>query len=143
MLLKWFEDLHSVVGALGLCFFPSHMRLALGPTHLSRLFSTYTGFDTSPEDIMRAGERLFNLFKAHTVRQGLTRKDDRLPGSLYQRSTRISQDRIDKWLDEYYELRGWDKMQGIPIERKLNELGLNEVAGALQSLRHNDSVKKL
>ncbi len=30
-------------------------------------------------------------------------------------------------LDEYYDLRGWDQ-NGIPTEKKLKELGLNDVA---------------
>jgi aldehyde:ferredoxin oxidoreductase len=30
---------------------------------------------------------------------------------------------LDKMLEEYYRLRGWDE-NGIPTERKLKELGL-------------------
>lgn len=132
--LKWFEDLHSLVGSLGLCFFPSHMRLALGPAQLSRLYSAYTGLDTSPEEMMNAGERLFNLFKAHIVRKGLTRKDDCFPLKVYEGSTEIPRERIDQWLDEYYGLRGWDKTSGLPTREKLEELGLTNIAGELQRL---------
>ena len=132
MMIKWFEDLHSLADALGICFFPTHMRLALGPTYLSRLFSAYTGFDTNPEDFMKSGERLFNLFKAYTVRQGLTRKDDCFPGGFNQGSA--EKERIDQWLDEYYELRGWDKTLGVPTKEKLNELGLSDIAEELLEL---------
>jgi aldehyde:ferredoxin oxidoreductase len=33
-------------------------------------------------------------------------------------------------LDEYYELRGWNK-DGVPTPEKLIELGLNDVADQL------------
>jgi len=34
---------------------------------------------------------------------------------------------LDVMLDEYYELRGWNKETGIPTKEKLKELGLNFV----------------
>jgi aldehyde:ferredoxin oxidoreductase len=34
-------------------------------------------------------------------------------------------------LDEYYEVRGWDKRTGIPTRKKLEELGIKEVANQL------------
>ncbi len=135
MMLKWFEDLHAIVAALGLCFFPTHMRLALGPTYLSGLLSAFTGLDISPEELMKTGERLFNLSKAYTVRQGLTRKDDYLPAASFeQEEDRQFSQRIDQFLDEYYELRGWDKTLGVPTAEKLNEFGLNDIAEELLKL---------
>ena len=37
-------------------------------------------------------------------------------------------------LDEYYEVRGWDKRTGIPTKKKLGELGLGDVAEELDML---------
>jgi aldehyde:ferredoxin oxidoreductase len=37
-------------------------------------------------------------------------------------------------LDEYYELRGWDKDSGIPGREKLVELGLEGIAEELESM---------
>ena len=37
----------------------------------------------------------------------------------------ISQDDLDKMLDEYYAERGWDK-NGTPTTAKLNELGVKK-----------------
>jgi len=39
---------------------------------------------------------------------------------------RIHPDKFDKLLDEYYELRGWDK-NGIPTAATLTALGLEDV----------------
>jgi aldehyde:ferredoxin oxidoreductase len=129
-MLKWSEDLHSLVDAMGLCFFPTHMRMAIGAHRIARLYSAFTGTDISPEEIMETGERLFNLFKAHTVRSGMTRKDDCAPGSLKAED----QKRMDRFLDEYYALRGWDIKSGIPTRETLTRLGLDDIGEDLSNL---------
>jgi len=139
LMCRWFEDLYSAVNALGLCFFPVGFQLALGPTYLSKLFSACTGWDTTPEDIVKFGERVFTLLKVYTIRQGLTRKDDNWPGKFYTeplpegpaKGAMLSRDTIEQVLDEYYELRGWDKGTGLPTKEKLVELGLTDVANEL------------
>ncbi len=140
-LCKWSQDLYSLLNALGLCFTPGG-RLIVGPNILSQLYSAFTGWDTSPEDVMQSGERIFNLFKAHAVRQGQSKKDDDWPDRFYQepladgpqKGAILSRSEIIETLDEYYELRGWDKRSGIPTREKLNELGLGDVADDLQKL---------
>jgi aldehyde:ferredoxin oxidoreductase len=138
LMCKWFEDLYSLVNGLGLCFFPVGFRLAWGPTYLSRLFSACTGWETTPQDIMKFGEKIFTLLKVYAVRQGLTRKDDTWPDRFYEeplpegpaKGTVLSRDEIERLLDEYYELRGWDKGLGIPTREKLVEVGLHDIANA-------------
>jgi aldehyde:ferredoxin oxidoreductase len=138
---KWFEDLHSLVDAVGLCFVTSHMRLAFGPNYISKLFSSYTGFDVSPGDMMMTAERLFTLFKAYSVRQGRTRKDDNWPDRFYEepiadgpyQGAVLSHEAVNKLLDGYYAIRGWCQATGTPARGKLIELGLGDVAADLQS----------
>lgn len=142
LMCRWFEDLYSAVNALGLCFFPVGVHLALGPTYLSNLFSACTGWDTTPEDIVRFGEKAFTLLKAYTVRQGLTRKDDNWPDRFYTeplpegpaKGAVLSRGTIEQLLDEYYELRGWDKGTGLPTTEKLSKLGLHDIANELLGL---------
>ncbi|MBI4332291.1 MAG: hypothetical protein HY673_13525 [Chloroflexi bacterium] len=138
-LCKWFEDLYAPVNSLGICFFPVGFVVALGPTHLSGLFSAFTGWDTTPQDIMKSGEQIFTLFKAYSVRQGLTRKDDRWPERFYTeplpegpaKGALLSRERIERLLDEYYDLRGWDRVSGVPTRQELARLGLEGNIGAL------------
>ena len=46
----------------------------------------------------------------------------------------LSKETINQLLDEYYELRGWNKRFGLPTEQKLTELGLCDIASELIAL---------
>ncbi len=136
---KWFEDMHSLGDSMGICFVATHMRIAFGPTYLNNLYSTYTGFDTTPEELITTAERLFTMFKAYIFRQGLNRKDDNWPDRFYEEPMKdgpskgmvLPREKVDRLLDDYYELRGWDKKTGVPTMKKLKELGLDEEAAEL------------
>ena len=47
---------------------------------------------------------------------------------------RYTVDTVERLLNEYYELRGWDLATGIPTKEKLIELGLDDVAAELGAL---------
>ena len=91
---------------------------------------------------MRFGEKVFTILKAYNIRQGLTRKDDSWPDRFFNeqmpegpaKGAILSRDTIEQVLDEYYELRGWDKKTGLPGAEKLNELGLYDIVADLQKL---------
>jgi aldehyde:ferredoxin oxidoreductase len=46
----------------------------------------------------------------------------------------ITQEMLDTLLDNYYELRGWDKKLGIPTRDKLESIGLHAVAEQLNQM---------
>ncbi|MDO8473094.1 MAG: aldehyde ferredoxin oxidoreductase family protein [Dehalococcoidia bacterium] len=139
---KWCEDLKSVMNSLGICFFTSDAYIAIGPTHLSKLFSAATGWEVTPEEITEAGERVFTMMKAYNVRQGLTRSDDAWPDRFYDeplpegpsKGAVLSRDIIARLLDEYYALRGWDRETSLPTAAKLASLGLKDIAKDLSSM---------
>lgn len=130
---KWFEELSALQDALGVCKF-GNSRVNLGATHYSRLLSALTGVDRSPEELLLVGERIFNLQRVFLGWRGFSRKDDNWPERFYReplpegpgKGLVLSHDVIDRILDEYYELRGWDKITGLPTEDKLKELGLDK-----------------
>ena len=127
------------------------------PTLESQIFSAITGRDMSEEGLYRAGERVFNLQRAIMCREGRRgRKDDTLPESCFTvplESERLNPDCIfpgprgetisrkgalfekDKFLamrEEYYGLRNWDRESGLQTRTGLADLGLDDVAVALE-----------
>ena len=45
---------------------------------------------------------------------------------------KIEKAEFDGLLDQYYELRGWDKATGLQTRPSLNKLGLEDVADRLK-----------
>ncbi|MFC1868027.1 aldehyde ferredoxin oxidoreductase family protein [Thermodesulfobacteriota bacterium] len=90
--------------------------------------------------LREVGDRIINLERAFIVREGFSRKDDTLPKRLTNEPlhTRGAEGEgqvvreLDKFLDKYYQLRGWTK-DGVPSEKKLNELGLGDIAKDMKS----------
>ncbi|MBW1682336.1 MAG: hypothetical protein JRH05_14110, partial [Deltaproteobacteria bacterium] len=100
-----------------------------------------TGEELGPSELLRRGERIWNLYKLLNVRVGLTRRDDQAPAAWfepkkigdrefllmdYYRSTHITREDTERMLTEYYEARGWDKNTGVPTPAKLKELALED-----------------
>ena len=141
-LVIWFEKLHAVFNSLGLCLMAGSGWTCMGPTHYAKLYSACTGLQVTPQEIMRSGDRIFNLMKAFMVREGFSRKDDNWPRKFYHvaypggpyEGHILSKDKMDRLLDEYYELRGWDIRSGVPTRKTLVELGLGYVADELAGL---------
>lgn len=83
-------------------------------------------------DHLRAAcERVVNLERCFNAREGLTRKDDTLPGRFLKEPLGTecgpsagSVVELEPMLDEYYEARGWDVRTGLPTASKLDSLGL-------------------
>jgi len=97
------------------------------------LLSTVTGTDYTAKDIDLVGERIYNLTRLFNLREGFTRKDDDVAYRCREdplpdepvKGRRLTREDLDYMLDDYYQLRGWDR-QGVPTPSKLKELGLEE-----------------
>jgi aldehyde:ferredoxin oxidoreductase len=130
LLIKWHQDLLAVVDSLETCKFNCDVLYALGPEELANLFSTATGWKIEGKELLKIGERIYNIERMFNVREGISRKDDVPPSRMFSRLTsgrykgsQITPTEFNKMLDEYYELRGWNK-NGIPTKRKLMELDI-------------------
>jgi aldehyde:ferredoxin oxidoreductase len=107
---------------------------------LGQLFYRATGVPGDEKEMLTAAERVHNVERAYSCREGLNRKDDRLvgkwadepvPNGPYQ-GEKIDPVSWERMLDEYYDLRGWDR-SGIPTREKLAALGLPDVAKSLEA----------
>ncbi len=124
-LVKTFQDLTSSIDASGICLFTS---FALDAQDYADLLIATTGMKIDTAELLKIGERIWNLQKLYNVKRGFGRKDDTLPERLLtepltERAPTGQVSRVPEMLDEYYTLRGWD-LEGIPTKEKLQELGL-------------------
>jgi aldehyde:ferredoxin oxidoreductase len=101
------------------------------PAMLAEAFTAITGLPMTEQELMVVGERIFNVCRLFNVREGFSRKDDTLPGRMGDHLPRgatsestITQEDLDRMLDEYYAFRGWSK-DGIPTEERLRQLGIS------------------
>ena len=132
------QDFSAFFNSLEVCtWVVGQMHQGLNPDDLARLLTTCTGDEMTGEDLMRIGERIYNVERAFNIREGMGRKDDTLPASFFVEKvtpwgpTGISEANFQEMLDEYYEFRGWDE-KGIPTKEKLEELGLDDMVGQLR-----------
>jgi len=121
------QNYMSIYNPLGLCKFLFLGRV--GPRMIARWVEKVTGWSMDQEELLRVGERIFNLKRLYNVRLGISRKDDILPPRLlnFPRPDGRAQGvlpHLGKMLHEYYELRGWSE-EGIPAAEKLRELELD------------------
>ena len=123
--LKTFQDLTAVIDSAGVCLFTS---FALGLPEYSAMLREALGWEISDEEILRIGERIWNLERLFNIEAGLSKADDTLPERLLKEPMpsgpakgKVVQ--LDEMLTEYYQVRGWDE-EGIPTEDKLKELSI-------------------
>lgn len=132
----WFERHYAVVDALGTCKFHSCFFTPSGFSwdEWSRWIGDVTGLDISPEELGEIGERIYTIERMFNNREGFTRKDDHLPDFYYWpkpsglpvvKGKKFEKKKIEKLLDEYYALHGWDK-EGVPTRETLDKLGLGK-----------------
>lgn len=85
------------------------------------------GFNYTMEEFLKLGERIYNLIRLFNVREGFSRKDDRLPKRFHEPRADtgwfIDITSFEKLLDMYYEARGWDS-NGVPREELLTSLSI-------------------
>jgi aldehyde:ferredoxin oxidoreductase len=130
------------------------------PSLESKLYSAVTGEEVDEVGLYRSGERVFNLQRAISVREGHRgREFDTLPdrcftlGQQYDVSNSeclvpgrdgevvsrkgavVDREAFERMKDEYYQLRGWDVATGLQTREGLAELDLQDVSQDLERRR--------
>ncbi len=125
------QDYQTLNDALVVCRF-AQVGGAVSLTNVTEWYNQITGNNLTVNDMLLAGERIFNLKRLYNTRAGISRKDDFLPPRFMTHNRKgegmtNQLPPIGRMLNEYYEYRGWDEI-GIPTPEKLAELGLLEFA---------------
>ena len=129
--VKTGEDFMTVYDTIGMCKF-SRSLFWLEDEMLEGI-EAVTGIKMGVDWIMTIGERIYNLQKLFNVREGFGRKDDYLPYRVthdpisngVSKGHYVTEEELQKMLDEYYMARGWSK-EGIPTKMHLKRLGLGK-----------------
>ncbi|MGB8980869.1 MAG: aldehyde ferredoxin oxidoreductase family protein [Anaerolineales bacterium] len=121
------QDWRTVFNSIVMCIFAN-----TEPEMQVRLINAACGLDWTVEDMLKCGERGWNMKRAINIRMGLTRADDKLPKALLTPfpdggSAGFKPD-LPAMLSAYYAARGWDPATGKPTREKLSQLGLDDVA---------------
>ncbi len=121
-----FQNYMGVYNPLGLCKFIG--KAGFAPADVAQLLAAALGWDTSGDEVLLTGERLFNLKRLINLRYGISRADDTLPERFLKEprpdggaAGRVPD--LEAMLAEYYAVRGW-LPDGRPAPEKLRELGL-------------------
>ena len=129
-MVKGLYDENCILHSLLVCDMPAKF-IPLSQDDYSKYFEAVTGEPVSKEDFRIIADRIETLIKMFNVREGFTRKDDTLPyRTLHEplpdgpaKGQFIGEENLNRMLDEYYELREWDRL-GIPKEETLKKYQL-------------------
>jgi len=121
------QNTTSFVDASGICLFST---FDMNPGEdLVAMVSEAAGFSVGgPDEMLKVGERIWNLERMFNNAAGMTRADDNLPPRITSEPLTEGASKghvvdLQPMLDEYYQIRGWDN-QGRPTPDKLRALSL-------------------
>ena len=133
------EVFYSMLDSAELCQF------VYGPTwtlydgeQTAEMMRAVTGWDITLDELMAVGRRRLNLFRTFNAREGLGRKDDKLPKKFFKPMTgtgpttgfALTHEEVDTAIDAYYKLAGWTA-NGAPTRAGLKNLDIEWAADYL------------
>jgi aldehyde:ferredoxin oxidoreductase len=122
-LVKIFQDIHAFSDSLDLCKFSA---FAQGADEYAQQYAAFVGIeDFTADDVLTAGERIYNLERYYNNLAGLGAGSDYLPKRFTEEPSTMPGSEghvceLDLMLEEYYTARGWEN--GVVPEAKLKEL---------------------
>lgn len=121
-LTKIFQDIHAFSDSLDLCKFSA---FAEGAEEYAMQYSAMLGVPFTIDDVLKTGERIYNLERYYNNLAGHGEGSDYLPARFTTEPSTMpgSQGHVcelDAMLAEYYTARGW--VNGVVPETKLKEL---------------------
>ena len=126
------QNFRALTDNLGFCHF------AQIPFNLMiDMVNAATGWNTTVDELLKAGERTFQLQRALSCKLGVTAKDDVLPELAIRPIPDGGQEghvpNMRKMLPEYYAIRDWNKATGKPSKKRLESLGMPEIAVSIRA----------
>jgi aldehyde:ferredoxin oxidoreductase len=122
------QNSSAAIDSLVLCKFTN---MGVAEEYFARTLTAVTGVPYATGDLIKVGERVWNLERLYNLREGFTRSDDTLPPRLLEDAVAEGPskgwvNKLEPMLKEYYRARGWDE-NGVPKSPKLTELKLGNL----------------
>ena len=122
------QNTSAAINSLVICKFTN---MGVSEEYFARTLTAVTGIPYATGDLIKVGERVYNMERIYNVREGFGRKDDNLPPRMLSEAVAEGPSKgwvskLEPMLNEYYRARGWDE-NGVPRPEKLAELGLQEL----------------
>ena len=117
-----FQNVHTMTDCLDVCKFAT---FAESLDSFAQQYEVMTGVSSSPEHLLKVGERVYNLERHYNNLAGFGEGSDTLPDRFTKEPSTMGGSKgqvceLDDMLVEYYEKRGW--VNGVVPESKLKEL---------------------
>ena len=121
-LVMIFQNVHAFSDSMDICKFSA---FAQGAEEYAQQYSAMVGVPFTADDVLKTGERIYNLERYYNNLAGLAEGSDYLPKRFLEEPSTMPGSEgqvceLDLMLDEYYEKRGWEN--GVVPEAKLKEL---------------------
>lgn len=121
------QDFRALTDSLGICHFAT-----IPFAQLTGMINASTGWSTDMDQLLKTGERIFQLQRSLSCKLGISSKDDILPELAMRPIAEGGQEghlpNMEKMLPEYYAIRDWNKVTGKPSKTRLESLGMPDVA---------------
>jgi len=126
------NNFHQAVVCAGMCLFVYWAFPTIDP--ITEFMSAVTGWDITKDELLETGERITNLRQAFNIREGLNslkfKVPERVVGIPPQQEGPVAGVTIDEETlgKDYFAAMDWDIKTAKPSKKKLQELGLDDVA---------------
>ncbi|MFC7201404.1 aldehyde ferredoxin oxidoreductase family protein [Halospeciosus flavus] len=124
-----FQDMHAISDSFDICKFNA---FAEGVEEYVNQYNGMTGRDVTEDDLLKAGERIYNLERYYNNLVGFDGDDDSLPERFVEGSEDAIEGQgasegelceLEQMKEEYYDHRGW--VDGVVPDEKLEELDID------------------
>jgi aldehyde:ferredoxin oxidoreductase len=121
-LVKIFQDIHAFSDSMDLCKFSA---FAMGTDEYAAQYSAMVGVPFTSADVLKTGERIYNLERYYNNLAGIGEGSDYLPKRFTEEASTEAGSKghvseLPQMLGDYYKARGWEN--GVVPKAKLKEL---------------------
>lgn len=130
-LFTYLQHYWSLFNCIDACIFTFAPVRTFKIEQMPDMVEAVTGWNISLWELMKVGERATTMTKMFNIKNGASRKDDKLPDRMFEgleggtlKGSKLDKEEFNRAITLYYQMMGWDGKTGIPTEGKLHELNI-------------------